>query len=88
MAKNKVFTTMAWLLAGVAAGAAVSLLYAPQSGAKTRKMIRAKGKDGYKHVSETTKKLTEQGQDMYHRGMEWAGDTKKSVTSRVKAIAA
>ena len=88
MAKNKVFTTMAWLLAGVAAGAAVSLLYAPQSGAKTRKMIRAKGKDGYKHVSKTTKKLTEQGQDMYHRGMEWAGDTKKSVTSRVKAIAA
>ena len=88
MAKNKVFTTMAWLLAGVAAGAAVSLLYAPQSGAKTRQMIRAKGKDGYEHVSKTTKKLAEQGQDMYHRGIEWAEDTKKSVTSRVKAIAA
>ncbi len=88
MAKNKVFTTMAWLLAGVAAGAAVSLLHAPQSGAKTRKMIRAKGKDGYKYVSKTTKKLTEQSEDMYHRGMEWAEDAKKSVSGRVKSIAA
>lgn len=88
MAKNKVFMTMAWFTAGAAAGAVASLLYAPQSGAKTRKMIRAKGKDGYKYVSKTSKKLTEQSEDIYHRGMEWAEDAKKSVSNRVKSIAA
>ena len=88
MTENTVFRTTAWFVAGAAAGAAASLLYAPQSGVKTRKMIQAKGKDGYKYVTKTSKKLSEQGQDLYHRGVDWAEGTKKSVTSQVKAIAA
>ena len=84
MTKNTAFKTMTWFLAGAAA----SLLYAAQSGEKTRKMIKAMSKDGYEYVTKTTKKLTELGQDLYHRGVGWAEDTKKSVSSRVNAIAA
>ena len=81
MAKNRFFKTMAWFLAGATAGAVASLLYAPQSGAKTRKMIRIEGEKGYKYVATTTKELSQKGQDMYHRGVEWAEDTKKSVAA-------
>ena len=88
MAKNRFFKTMAWFLAGATAGAVASLLYAPQPGAKTRKMIRTEGEKGYKYVAKTTKQLSHKGQDIYHRGVEWAEDTKKSVTGRVRSIAA
>ena len=88
MAKNRFFKTTAWFMVGAAAGAVASLLYAPQSGTKTRKMIRTEGEKGYKYVATTTKELSQKGQDMYHRGVEWAEDAKKSVTDRVRAIAA
>ena len=88
MADSKVHKTMSWFVAGAFVGAVVAILYAPQTGVKTRKMIRAKSEDSYKFVSDKTKDLTEKGQDMYHRGVEWADDAKKSVTARVKELAA
>ncbi len=41
-----------WLLAGVAAGAAIALLYAPGSGKETRKLIRRKAEDARDAVVE------------------------------------
>lgn len=56
-----------WFLAGAAIGAGVALLYAPQSGAETRKKIRdASGrvvddvKDQYERISDDAKRSMDQ----------------------------
>jgi gas vesicle protein len=52
-----------WLLVGAALGATVALLYAPQSGDHTRKLIARKARKGRDLV-------VEQGGDMIDKGRE------------------
>ncbi|HEV2232862.1 MAG TPA: YtxH domain-containing protein [Terriglobia bacterium] len=51
-------------LAGAGAGAAIALLYAPQSGEKTQKMIAKKVQQGMNQVTATGKKIQEQAKDL------------------------
>lgn len=54
---------LAWFFAGAAIGAAIALLYAPESGEDTRRRIGRK-------FDEHRDKLTESGRDVLDRGKE------------------
>jgi gas vesicle protein len=61
-----------WFAAGAAVGAAVALLYAPQSGSATRRLISKKAKQSGEAisdaVSDTGRDLMEKGRDLYEKG--------------------
>jgi gas vesicle protein len=60
-------TKIVWLITGAAIGAAIALLYAPQSGKETRHYIRKKARQGGEVVAET-------GRDLYEKGRRVADD--------------
>jgi gas vesicle protein len=77
---------------GVAAGAAVALICAPQSGEKTRKQIRRKLEDAGEYVKDTASDLGEKAAKVYEKGKgaasEYSGelvDTLQSAVSDAKA---
>jgi gas vesicle protein len=51
-------------LAGAGAGAAIALLFAPQSGEKTQKMIAKKVHHGMNQVTAAGRKIQEQAKDL------------------------
>jgi len=56
-----------WFLAGAAVGAAIALLFAPQSGARTRRLIAGKAYEG-------REALLEQSRDLYERSKEFTDE--------------
>ena len=74
-----------WFLAGAAVGSAVALLYAPQSGADTRKYIGDKTREGGQAIAETSKDMYERGRDLYERGRQLA-DEAADMLERGRAI--
>jgi gas vesicle protein len=66
-----------WFLTGVAVGAAIALLYAPQSGHDTRKYIRKKAEEGRGALTDAGKDILDSGREVYDKGRkiaEEAGD--------------
>lgn len=59
---------------GVAAGAAVALIYAPQTGAKTRKQLRRKMNDATDYVKDVSGDLGDRAGDAVSRGKDVVGD--------------
>lgn len=57
-----------WFVAGAAIGAAVALLYAPQAGTETRRIIKKKSREGAEAVAETSREMYERGRELYERG--------------------
>ena len=66
-AKN-VFYGLGILTAGVGVGAALGLLYAPQSGRQTRKLISRAAEDGADFVAERSREIRRQAEDAFERG--------------------
>jgi gas vesicle protein len=66
-----------WFLVGVSIGAGIALLYAPQSGKETRKMIRRKAEDAKDSLVEAGEHLkgtlVEKGEDIVDAGKEPTG---------------
>jgi gas vesicle protein len=60
------------LSAGVGIGAAMGLLYAPQSGHKTRKLISRAAEDGADFVAEQSREIRKQAEDAFERGKVFA----------------
>jgi gas vesicle protein len=78
----------AWFVTGAAMGGALAMLYAPQKGSDTRKVIREKSEKGFKVAAEKSKQVTEQGRAALHRGVAMADNAKEVVVRKVKAVAA
>lgn len=63
-----------WFFAGAAIGAAVALLYAPQSGEETRRLIGDKAREGRDALAESGKDMMERGRELYERGRKMADE--------------
>jgi gas vesicle protein len=63
-----------WFLVGASLGAAVALLYAPQSGDRTRRVIRRKLVDGRDAMAENGADLMDRGRELFERGRKVADD--------------
>ena len=63
-----------WFLTGAAIGAAVALLYAPQSGEETRRQLRQKADEGREQLTESGRDLVDRGRDLYEKGRTMADE--------------
>jgi gas vesicle protein len=68
---------------GVAAGAAAALIYAPQTGEKTRKQLKSNLQDATGYIKDTSDDLTRHATRVYKNTKDVAGD----VASKVSAVA-
>ena len=73
MARNN-GDTLVWFLVGAAVGASVALLYAPQSGDRTRRMIGRKLADGREVLEEQGSELLEKSRELFEKGRKVADD--------------
>jgi gas vesicle protein len=65
MADNNKFL---WFVTGAALGASVALLYAPQSGRETRRIIKRKTREGREVLAESGRDIVDTGRDLYKKG--------------------
>lgn len=65
---------LVWFVAGVAIGATVALLYAPQSGRDTRRFIGKRAKRSTEAMSDAGRDLMEKGRDLYDKGRKVADE--------------
>jgi gas vesicle protein len=63
-----------WFVAGAALGAVVALLYAPASGAETRRRLAERTEQGRAALAESGKDMLERGREMYDRGRRLADE--------------
>ena len=63
-----------WFVAGVAIGATVALLYAPQSGEETRDLLSAKAREGKDRLSDHSRSVVDRGREFFERGREIADE--------------
>ena len=75
---------------GLAAGAVVALLYAPQSGAKTRKKLKGAYDEAGEYVDDAgdylqdqAERLAKQSKKLYKQGVDAADDALSSATDSV-----
>lgn len=59
-----------WFLAGMTIGAGAALLFAPQSGRATRRMIRRRTQYGREVISEKGRGAVDYGRSLYEKGKE------------------
>jgi gas vesicle protein len=63
-----------WFVAGAALGAGIALLYAPQSGRDTRRIIKKKTREGREALADSSRDLMDKGRDLYDKGRRVADD--------------
>jgi gas vesicle protein len=63
-----------WFVAGVAIGATVALLYAPQSGEETRRRLGDKAREGRDKLNEHGRQVAERGREYFDRGRQIADE--------------
>ena len=68
MSENNGSTNLLYFLAGASIGAVVALLYAPQSGKKTREYISDRAEEGKDYLKDRSKELREHAEDYVERG--------------------
>jgi len=72
-------------MVGVAAGAAVALLYAPQSGEKTRRQLRRNLEDAGDYIKDTADTIGEHAEKYVKRGRNVVDDVVDSASNAVTA---
>jgi hypothetical protein len=72
-----------WFVAGVGVGAAVALLFAPQSGKETRKLIARTAEKSREYVGERAEHLRDKGRDLYERSRDLAREVGEEAADLV-----
>ena len=67
-------SSVVWFVAGAAIGATIALLFAPQSGSETRRVIRRKAREGREVIAEQGQDLAERGRELFDRGRKIADE--------------
>jgi gas vesicle protein len=70
---------------GVAAGAAVALIYAPQSGEKTRRQLRRGLEDAGDYLKDAADTLSDHAEKYVKRGKDIVDDVVDSASNAVSA---
>lgn len=70
---------------GVAAGAALALLYAPQSGERTRRQLRRSYDDASDYVRTTASNVSDQAEKYIKRSKDMVGDVVDSAQNLASA---
>jgi gas vesicle protein len=78
--------SLAWFLVGAAVGATVALLYAPQSGKDTRRLISKQTERGKDALADTSKEVLDRGRELYERGREFADEAADLFERGKKAV--
>ena len=86
MDRDRVADVVLMFLAGIAVGAAVGLLTAPQSGKKTRRQIARKAEDAQTYIEELGEELMEKGRELMDRGRDMAEGKIKELGSKVRQV--
>ena len=71
---------------GVAAGSAVALLYAPQSGDRTRRQLKKKYNDGVDYLEDAAEYLKEQAESLSKEAQKTIKRTRGQVTDALDKV--
>ena len=71
--------SLVWFFAGAAVGASIALLYAPQSGKDTRKLIKKKTKESREALAEHAGDLMDKGRELYEKGLRVADEAAEMI---------
>lgn len=74
-----------WFLAGLGIGAAVGILYAPQTGDETRQKIRDAAEQGRGAVKDRARQARDQAGTWVEKGREYVAQQKDTFRSAVDA---
>jgi gas vesicle protein len=77
---------LAWFLAGASVGTAIALLFAPQSGEDTRRMIGEQARKGGKKAADFGREAWDRGRDLFDKGRDLADDAADLVGERVESV--
>ena len=86
MKRDELLTNLAFLIVGVGLGAAIALLYAPQSGTKTRRQIRRVAEDAQSYLEELGEELIERGRELVERARQATGESVRQVSQKVREV--
>jgi gas vesicle protein len=75
-----------FFLLGAAIGAAVALLIAPESGARTRRRIRRKGENAAEYFISASKDLVERCEELSSSSGELLGDAAHELSERYREL--
>ncbi|HXP83173.1 MAG TPA: YtxH domain-containing protein [Bryobacteraceae bacterium] len=73
MARNT-SDSLVWFIAGAAIGASIALLYAPQTGRDTRRLIVKKTRHGRETLADASRDLADKGRELFDKGRRVADD--------------
>ena len=71
---NNNSSKVVWFVAGAGLGAALALLFAPQSGEETRRILGKKAREGADKLADASREALDRGRDLYARGQDLAED--------------
>jgi gas vesicle protein len=74
-----------WFLAGLAVGAAVGLLYAPNSGEETREALLAKAQEGTEKARQQARRVKDEAGEWIDRGREALNQQKEQIRTAYEA---
>ena len=76
---------LSYFFLGLGLGVAVGVLFAPQSGAETRQMLKDKAEEGADFVRRKSGDIRESAVDAYERGKQSIQRRKESLSAAVEA---
>ena len=85
MANCNVATKVSFFVAGVGIGAAVALLFAPQSGEDTRKQIADKAQEGTDYVASKSRQIRKQAGELVDQGKDMVSKQKDRLADALES---
>ncbi len=78
-------SSLVWFLAGLGVGAAVGLLYAPQSGSETREALRARAEEGRDYMKSRAREAGTQASEWVDKGRDVVSQQKDQFKAAYEA---
>jgi gas vesicle protein len=77
---------LVWFFAGAAMGATLALLYAPQSGKVTRRIISRKTREGREALVDSGRDWVDKGRELYQKGLRVADEAAEMIERGRKIV--